>query len=377
MADTMVQTIHRDPALFYWILFPITVVMILTGILRHYATTLLATTPKKADLPTLREQRSLLRGINLRSNSAAISRSSFETRKNYLASAYKEGAFLKDPESRGKPAANPMTDPAAMEGMMGMMKGNMAMMIPQTLIMSWINAFFAGFVIMKLPFPLTIRFKSMLQSGVATRDLDVRWVSSLSWYFLNLFGLQSVFIFILGDDNESGSGKPIFGNSANITPTLTAASQMAQQMSQMNPQASGAGMFQPGQDPHKMFQSEAENLEAGCAPGSTTWIILNLMPTSRPGASIQEMLFAAYNSVVAHISTSGDGLVPAGMFHVSNGATGMDLLCLNADNHQITWGMLGAALNALQDFMNSYQIWSAATFAIYDGENQVSVGSLG
>lgn len=58
-----------------------------------------------------------------------------------------------------------------------------------------------NWMIVKLPFPLTIRFKSMLQSGVATRDLDVRWVSSLSWYFLNLFGLQSIFGFILGADN--------------------------------------------------------------------------------------------------------------------------------------------------------------------------------
>lgn len=35
---------------------------------------------------------------------------------------------------------------------------------------------------------------------------------------------------------------------------------MAQQMSQMNPGA-GAAMFQPGQDPDKMFLNEAENLE--------------------------------------------------------------------------------------------------------------------
>ena len=178
--------------------------MILTGILRHYANTLMATDPKPpADPATARERLSLFRSMNLRNHaSSTLSPSSFSSRRAQLATGLKSGAYLKDgPESRGKAAPNPMTDPAAMEGMMGMMKGNMAMMIPQTLIMGWINAFFAGYVILKLPFPLTIRFKSMLQSGVNTRDLDVRWVSSLSWYFLCLFGLQPVFSFILGNEN--------------------------------------------------------------------------------------------------------------------------------------------------------------------------------
>ncbi|KAF2099575.1 transmembrane protein [Rhizodiscina lignyota] len=238
MAQPVVQTIHRDPALFYWILVPITVVMILTGILRHYAMTLLQTTPKKQTLGQIRQQRSLMRGVNLRINANQLSKSSFEGRKAFLVEAFKNGAFLADPEGRGKPRPNPMTDPAMMEGMMGAMKGNVAMMVPQTLIMGWINAFFSGFVIMKLPFPLTPQFKSMLQSGVGTRDLDVRWVSSLSWYFLTLFGLQPVYNFILGSNN--------------------AANQITQQMAQMNP--AGAAMT-PDQDPDKLFLSEAENLE--------------------------------------------------------------------------------------------------------------------
>jgi hypothetical protein len=36
---------------------------------------------------------------------------------------------------------------------------------------------------------------------------------------------------------------------------------MQQQMQQMNPGAGAGGMFQPGQDPDKMFQGEVENLE--------------------------------------------------------------------------------------------------------------------
>jgi hypothetical protein len=215
--------------------------MVLTGILRHYATLLMQSSPKKPSALQHREQASLARAIGLRNYFWVLSREAFEARKQYLVQAFKDGEFLKDRENRGKPQPNPMTDPAGMESMMGAMKSQVAMIVPQTLIMGWINAFFSGFVVLKLPFPLTIRFKGMLQSGVQTRDLDVRWVSSLSWYFLNLFGLQAVFGFILGQDN--------------------AASQIAQQMGAMNPAAGVGAMFAPGQDPDKLFSAEAENLE--------------------------------------------------------------------------------------------------------------------
>ena len=41
---------------------------------------------------------------------------------------------------------------------------------------------------------------------------------------------------------------------------IVAANHMAQQMGPMGP-AAGANPFQPGQDPHKMYLNEAENLE--------------------------------------------------------------------------------------------------------------------
>jgi hypothetical protein len=38
-------------------------------------------------------------------------------------------------------------DPAAMDGMMAGMKTQMVMMVPQMVIMGWINFFFQGFVL--------------------------------------------------------------------------------------------------------------------------------------------------------------------------------------------------------------------------------------
>ena len=109
--------------------------------------------PKPQDLKAIREQRNLLHGINLRQNAAHISLASYTARKAALAVAYARGDFLKDPAAVGQPAANPMSDPAGMDQMVNMLKGNMAMIVPQTLIMGWINAFFSGFVISAPPPP--------------------------------------------------------------------------------------------------------------------------------------------------------------------------------------------------------------------------------
>lgn len=229
----MIPDLVLDPKLREWVLFPILLVMILVGVLRHYLTILLQSSPKIESAKKMRQQQFLSYSQSLRNSAGNISPENFAIRQSYFCENFRNGAYIADPNSR--PGVPNLTDPSSMDGMMGMMKSQIMNVVPQTIMMGWINAFFAGFVLMRLPFPLTVRFKAMLQTGVATTDLDVRWVSSLSWYFLNLLGLRAVYNLILGGGNSAGDSAAMGTNAA--------------------------ALQQPGVDFSKLYAAEADNLE--------------------------------------------------------------------------------------------------------------------
>ncbi|KAF8318224.1 transmembrane protein [Clavulina sp. PMI_390] len=264
------ESLYLDPQIRNWVLFPITIVMILVGVLRHYVTLLLNAPPKKQPLSAIREQNALLRSNVLRASStnSPLPPSQYRAISSYLSQSFIEGKYLKDgPPDPNNPKSstpvNPLTDPNAMEGMMDGMKKQMVMMVPQMVIMGWITYFFEGFVLIRLPFPLTMGFKSMMQRGVNTQDMDVRWVSSLSWYFLNLFGLNGLFRLLLGSDNAADSSQ-----------TMTSGGPMAAMIGGSGgASASGTNsMPQPGApaDYAKLFEAEKDNLEF--AEGQYKWV---------------------------------------------------------------------------------------------------------
>ncbi|KAI5693760.1 ER membrane protein complex subunit 3 [Diaphorina citri] len=213
-----------------WVFLPIVVITFLVGVLRHYISLLIGGSQKKADIQQVQDSQALLRARLLRENGKYLTRSAFQMRRYYF-NDEEVGYFLT--QKRTAPASNPMTDPSMMTEML---KGNLTNVLPMIVIGGWINWMFSGFVTTKVPFPLTLRFKPMLQRGIELLSLDPAWVSSASWYFLNVFGLRSIYALVLGENNA------------------------ADQSRQFQDQMSGAAVQMPV-DPKAAFKAEWEALE--------------------------------------------------------------------------------------------------------------------
>ncbi|KAH7724442.1 Protein EMC-3 [Aphelenchoides avenae] len=222
-----------DPAIRSWVFVPIILITFLVGIIRHYVYLLLLN-KKKGDLQNVKDSHYLAKARLLRENGRFLPPTTFGMRKYFL-NDEENGYLLKRVE---KQTAQPNAfDPSMMTEML---KGNMLNMIPMIFIGGWINWTFSGFVTTRVPFPLTLRFKPMLQRGVDLLSLDAAWVSSASWYFLNVFGLRSIYNLVLGGEN--------------VADTM-----MDEQMAMQ-----GAGGPQAPPDPEQAFKAEWEALQLYC-----------------------------------------------------------------------------------------------------------------
>ena len=101
--------------------------------------------------------------------------------------------------------------------------------------------------------------------------------------------------------------------------------------------------------------------------------------SSQSWDAVEDLLDAAGAAVYDHIYTGGDGVIPGGV--IDYRYSGLILLSQNSNNHQQTWGVLGAAISALTDYMLAQKEQgydpSFVDFMVYDGPNQVATANFG
>lgn len=96
-------------------------------------------------------------------------------------------------------ARAPFKNPASM---MDGMKTQVIFMATNYGMGYWVQNFFAGFVLVRMPFSLTTRFKQMTQRDLALQTLDTSFVSSLSWYMIVLYGIRTLVMLLLGTSSS-------------------------------------------------------------------------------------------------------------------------------------------------------------------------------
>lgn len=257
------HNLKLDPSIRDWVVLPLLVIMIAAGLLRTYLGQLLRAKSRKIDPTEARGRPDLQRAKRLVGGGGGyLDPAKWEARRRYYAgessvgaAADAKGGFLRDEarwaeefkqeQEQSAGALDAMNPMQAMEGM----KGQMAFMVQNMVLMQGIQYFFHGYVIIKIPFHLTQGFKQMFQRGLDLSTLDTSYVSSVSWYFLVMFGLRAFFRLVVGDP----------------TPDVQQSAMIQHELGR----APGAAPVGPQQfDAKKALVAEADNLELARAKKS-------------------------------------------------------------------------------------------------------------
>ena len=187
--------------------------------------------PVKAD--DVRQKAILSRSGLLRANFGFLTAAGFRQRITHFTA--KDTGLLNQKVEKKDMTEMMMTNPDAMTGMMKQQLGGLG---PQLALGAFVNFFFRGFILGKLPFALSPKFRSMLQSGIDLPSLDVSYISSFSYYMLLLFGSRGVMTLFFQDAavNDAAAMMQM---------------QMQTQMAFMNPAA---------MDPEKAYKAESQAL---------------------------------------------------------------------------------------------------------------------
>lgn len=95
------------------------------------------------------------------------------------------------------------------------------------------------------------------------------------------------------------------------------------------------------------------------------------------GPAITELLLDAQRHIRVRLIAHGDTVIAGGRFDWM-GAGHNEVKVLNSNNHQVTYGVLKAALEALASYMQSERGFvGEAGFVVYDGANEVGRGAVG
>lgn len=188
-----------------WVVLPLLVIMIAAGLVRHHLSVWLRTTSKPIPHHDV-QARNLLQRVSKLHNLGTISKTKWEARRRYYStSLLREEVERMEEEKKKQQEEQKSTatdDFNPMASMMDSVKGNAVFMVQNMVMMQGISFFFQGYVLLKVPFPLTNGFKMMFQRGLDLSTLDTSYVSSVSWYFLVMFGLRAFFRLAIGDLNQ-------------------------------------------------------------------------------------------------------------------------------------------------------------------------------